>query len=782
LAIQVLGLRDRTDQPSMKREVFFTKGWRFEKIQDVFDSEKLDRVLKQIPDIERFNLYFTEADCFEERGRKLKEQWAIPFDIDDIFIESEETIQRDAKLVAEEAINVLGLSFSHCPVVFSGNGVQFHVLLDAPILSDDFFHALRPHYTAVCEKIQARLTQKGIKGRVDTSVFSAARLMRLPDTDNRKPGKPTRRALLINSASTQHAFDLMEVSGLKHVETNEVLPNEALKNYPKPDTQAVCDGCAFLKHCKTNPQKVVEPQWYAMLSITSRLDNGRDLSHEYSQGHPGYNHYETEHKIDQALNASGPRTCKNIDAHWQNCKSCDNYEKVVSPILLRGPNYIASTDYGYRTHKLNDEGRIVLGKPAYQDLIKKFGLEKPFKILTDSEQVCAFDGVKWNFLTDTHMKAWMTDIVRPEPSSSEMGEFIAQIKARNVVEREWFMETTNQKLNFKNCVLDTTTGEVTPHKPEYGFFNVLPFDYDKRAECPTWDKFLKEICNDDAGMVEVLEEFAGYCISGDAPWLEKALLMVGEGANGKSTFMETLGNVVGPNNRASVPFRYLEDDTKRYLIVNKLFNYSEETSSKALFESENFKNLIPGGVMTVKQLYMQPYEVKNRAKFIMAANEMPYSADKSHGFLRRLLIVKLGKRFTLGEAGHDPKIKEKLNTELAGICNSLIRAYERLKERGRLTDKYDNALHVKEYMIESNNVSRFFRDCVEVDNFKECKAGDLYQAYVGYCEDNGEKPFANNKFIKLLQKEVSHISVAVTKINGRTVRVYRGITVPGQGF
>jgi P4 family phage/plasmid primase-like protien len=775
--IQVLGLRERTDMPNVKREVFFTKNWRFEKIQDVFNREKLDAVLSQIPENEHWNLYFTVADCFEQRGRLLKEQWAIPFDIDGIHIESEATVLFDAQRVAEEAINVLGLDWRNCAICFSGNGVQFFVLLDAPILSSDFFDTLRPHYAAVCSKIQSRLTEKGIQGNVDTSVFSAGRLMRLPETDNRKPNKPTRRAQIVNGAMAPHAFDLREISGLQHVERAEVIPNEALRNYPAPDTQAVCDGCAFLRFCKDSPEKVAEPQWYAMLSVTARLENGSELSHSLSEGHPGYSHYETEHKIEQALKSSGPRTCKNIDSLWGKCNTCENFEKVVSPILIRGPNYIGSAEFGYREQKVREDGTIVSGRPVYDDLIKKFSLEHPYRVFADTEQVILFNGSHWEAQTDLQLKMWSTEKVRPAPSVSEMNEFVGRLKAISVTTREWFVSTTNQKLNFRNCVLDTSTGETFAHSPNYGFFTMLPFDYDRFATAPTWEKFLDEICSGNAGMVEMLEEFAGYCISGDAPWLEKALLLVGEGANGKSTFMETLGNVVGVNNKASLPIKDLESDTKRYLLVNKLFNYSEETGSKALFESETFKTIVAGGTMAVKQLYMQPYEIKNRTKFIFAANEMPYSADKSYGFLRRLIIVKFNRRFTHGEPGHDPFIRDKLNKELAGICNSLIKAYNRLKSRGKLTPAYDNSTHIEEYRIEANNVARFYRDSVEVGPALECTAGDLYDEYVSYCESNGERPFANNKFIRLLEKEVPQIHRLVTKKNGKSVRVVRGLTI-----
>lgn len=778
MAIQVLGLRDRLDIPGKKREMFFTRNWRFEKIQDVFDPDIRAKVISQIPDNEKHNLYFTEADCFEERGRKLREQWAIPFDIDDLVLESTETMHPTALKAANEALDVLGLPPNSCPIVFSGNGVQFHILLDAPILSDEFFDALRPHYSEACKKIQARLLSKDIHGRVDTSVFSAARLMRLPDTDNRKPGKPTRRATVLCASVQTHDFDLTEKSGLKYIDKEEVVPDIALKNYPRPDTPAVCGGCKFLQFCKDSPDKVAEPWWYAMLSITARLENGREVSHAYSEGHPGYSHYETELKIDQALEASGPRTCKNIDSHWGQCSTCENFEKVVSPIMIRGPDYIKSADCGYREQRLTKEGALVAGKPAYQDLIKTYTLERPYKVFSDSEQICAFNGTHWEIVPDSLLKEWVTKIVRPEPNVAEMKEFIGQLKARSIIDREWFIDTTHQKLNFKNCVLDTSTGETFAHKPEFGFFNILPFAYDKDALCPTWDKFLLEICNGDKGKAQVLEEFAGYAMSGDVCWLEKALLMVGDGANGKSTFMETLGNVVGPMNRSSVPFEDLEKDTKRYLLVNKLFNYSEETGQKALFESKNFKNLVGGGMMTIKNLYIQEYEVKNRAKFLMAANEMPMSADKSYGFLRRLLIVKFNQRFVLGSPGHDPGLKEKLNNELAGICNSLIRAYNRLKKRGRLTDLYDNDKYISVYIMETNSVAQFFSDVIQLDESRECGTGELYEEYVTYCQTNGDKAYSHNKFSRLLAREVPDLDNRrfIRREGSRVFRGYKGIS------
>ena len=206
-----------------------------------------------------------------------------------------------AEAAARAAAYVLGVPFEEMGVLFSGNGVQFFVRTTTPIVSEEYFEQTRPHYNVVCRMIQNKLDEQGIQGKVDTSVWSKARLMRLPNTINRKRDKPERTARILNGVLVPHLFDLVQLSGITHLEEPQHITAEALKNYPKPDTPAICAGCKFLVHCKNEPAKVSEPEWYAMLSITARLDNGRDLSHEYSSGHPHCNHYETENKVDQTL-------------------------------------------------------------------------------------------------------------------------------------------------------------------------------------------------------------------------------------------------------------------------------------------------------------------------------------------------------------------------------------------------------------------------------------------------------------------------------------------------
>lgn len=780
MAIQILGLRDWTNQDgrTFKRESFFNKGWRFPSVQDLFSN--LNSVIDTIPEADRFNLYFTVADCFEERipgekGRRLKEQWVIPFDIDDIQITSEEQCLEDAMRVARAATTALGVPLEEIGVIFSGHGVQLFILNDVPILSDDFFDQSREHYAAVARRIQAYLTDQGIKGTVDTSVWSGARLMRLPNTENRKPNKPTRVARILNGTLVARRYDIFEESGIERVEAQASVQDSALKNYPRPDSPAVCEGCEFLKHCKSNQNNISEPQWYASLSILSRLDKGRDLCHEYSSSHASYSHYETEIKIDQALAASGPRTCKNIETMWNGCKDCDHYGKVASPIMIKGPDYIASADFGFRERKASKEsGKITPGVAAYEDLIKHFTATHQYRTFKEGNLVYIYTGKYWEPMHDLMLREWMNNLVYPPPSVTEMNEFLGRLKGRNAATLDWFSSYQSGLVNFNNCVLELKSLEMKPHSPEYGFFSALPFNYDANAKSPQWDAFVLQIMSQDAERATLLQEFAGYCLSGDDYWIHKAALLVGSGANGKSTFMEILAECAGKGFYSSVPIQDLRNPQSRYALVGKLFNYSEETSPRALNDSEIFKALVAGGEMEVKQLYVQPYRTHNRAKLIAAANEMPHSRDTSAGLMRRLIILEFKESFLDGR--EDPFIKKKLREELSGIINTVLRAYQAAKERGSLTNSKVADEALEDYRIGSDDVLRFVTDCVTVtksENDFEINS-ELYSKYVQFCELNGDQPLNNIKFGIRFSK-LTGTKSGMHRVSGKLVRAYSGI-------
>lgn len=85
-------------------------------------------------------------------------------------------------------------------------------------------------------------------------------------------------------------------------------------------------GCKFFRHVyqeRANPRLVNEPIWYAGLQICAQFDQGRDLAHIISRGHPSYDEGATDEKFNQALR--NPRVgCEWIHEHYPQyaCDGC----------------------------------------------------------------------------------------------------------------------------------------------------------------------------------------------------------------------------------------------------------------------------------------------------------------------------------------------------------------------------------------------------------------------------------------------------------------------------
>ena len=103
---------------------------------------------------------------------------------------------------------------------------------------------------------------------------------------------------------------------------------------PLPLWEAIYAGCDALRAWADTPDGLPEPQWYAMASVVARCRNGRAIFHALSANDHRYNCSETESKLDQAINASGPRLCSSIQDLGGNCADCVFAGRLNSPISL----------------------------------------------------------------------------------------------------------------------------------------------------------------------------------------------------------------------------------------------------------------------------------------------------------------------------------------------------------------------------------------------------------------------------------------------------------------
>lgn len=744
--IQILGLReyiDSRDNSTRISERFFERTYRAPSVQDILANAAV--YLSAIPVPEHYNLYFTTAECLEEKGRKLLVQKVIPFDIDGI----DKTKINETWFATCEA---LGLVPEKNGALFSGNGIWIFTNSSVEITDVSYFEQTRIYYKEMCHKINEKLQAKGLAGKADPTCWSPARLARMPETENRKKNKDTARAYTLNPI-IEESLDLIKASGIPILGKEDQLSQNFMKGFPSPDSKEILSaekGCKFLAHCKEKPNEVTEEQWYAMLGITDWLPDGRRVSHEYSSGYDGYSIQETDRKADQAKQNAGPRTCKNINAIWSKCGGCKHFNKITSPVQIRGEDFVVTEKTGFWSFKETKDGVVVKNKPEVMDLVKYFKRNHTFVAVPETQELFIYNGKHWEERHTSYLQIYAKDHFSPSVPTYIYDEFKKNVLLTNAVQRDWFHSTTTGKFNLQNGVFDMNTMELSTHSADYGFTTVLPYAYDSSALCPTFDSFMKDVSLDRVDIVSTLLEFSGYALSNEDCWLQKALILTGGGANGKSTFTDTINALAGSNNVSAQRLDRLGSPIVNALIENKLLNISDETSTGAFFNAQDFKELVTGGHMNVKKLYKNQYETVNRTKFMVLCNELPTAVDGTHGFFRRLAIVPFHARFDEG-VNRDSHIKDKLLTELAGIFNLVIRHYKALKARGVLATSVAASGSLAKYMYESDIAASWIAENFEIKEDspqdKWLSGVEVYQEYSQNCNyDWGVKPVSIVKF------------------------------------
>lgn len=744
--IQIFAIRSQENQDGKVYSQCKDTKIRASSVEFLFkDSTKF---IESIPKSEQYNLYYTIGDCLEDTGgRKLDQQFHIPIDIDGMDLPEGKEVDFDMlETAARVACKALKIDYDTTGVLFSGNGLQLIIGVKKPIDDDNYFDETRAYYRAICDKIDLALMGEAIIGKCDVSVWSKARLMRYPNTTNKKAGKPTRLGKVLQGNIERGSFNLVEASGIPIVAKGGAISKSLLKQYTEPDKDTILDstdGCKFLGWMKATPNEVTEPLWYAGLSILSLL--GREVAHAYSNGHKAYTYEGCEAKINQAVEASGPRTCENINNLWGKCNTCPHFNKdIKSPILIKSKTFITTKASGFHKIVTDGNGNPKPGKPDHKGMVQHFKNEiGSYKYLPGAKFLFIFNGRTYEEMPMERVKQFAYDNFKPNDNASICEEFWKHIlldsaEGENVIDGDWFSNSTKGMTAFRNGVYDVNKKMLVPYHKDAGFTATLDCDFDEHAECPQFESFLDEVTSNDRERRNVLEEFLGYSLLDDDCKYQKALVLLGHGANGKSTLLNVLKALAGKTYSA-ISIKDMRNEQHRYMLYNKQVNIAEENSRDSFKDVEFIKNFITGGQVTVKRVYLPPFSYTNTTKLIMGCNELPISRDLEYGFFRRFIIVPFDAVFSHEVGNIDIDIHKKLVKELPGIFNLFLKGWKRLESQGDFSKSGVAERTKKTYQEEQGPHALWFRDNVEIDDADEegSRLSDVYDDYVGYMQDIG---------------------------------------------
>ncbi|MBT2163523.1 DNA primase family protein [Zobellia barbeyronii] len=298
----------------------------------------------------------------------------------------------------------------------------------------------------------------------------------------------------------------------------------------------------------------------------------------------------------------------------------------------------------------------------------------------------------------------------------------------------------------------------------------LPFKYDPQAKAPLFKSFLNRVLP-DIERQKVLAEYLGYLfIKNGSNQLkeEKALILYGTGANGKSVMFETVKALLGPENISNYSLQSLTNENGyfRAKIANKLVNYATEINGK--LQCATFKQLVSGEPVEARLPYGEPFTLGHYAKLMFNCNELPRDVEITNAYFRRFLIIHF--EVTIPEHEMDTLLHTKIiENELSGVFNWVLEGLDRLLEQKRFTHSDAINKAVEQYKNESDSVKLFIDENnyqISPNDYRLIK--DLYSVYRVFSLDGGFRPVNKTNFIKRLKG----FGVVVENVTGNKLAAY----------
>lgn len=321
------------------------------------------------------------------------------------------------------------------------------------------------------------------------------------------------------------------------------------------------------------------------------------------------------------------------------------------------------------------------------------------------------------------------------------GDLYQVVDAMRCISLKEAFPMTIPLINTQNTAINVLTGLQIPHHFDHYSRSQLKIDFDVTATPVRWLQFLDEVFEYDQDKdqkIALIQEMMGYLLLPTTKY-ERAFWFIGNGANGKSTLLNVIEELVGSDNVSAVPLNELAGKFSTVQLQGKLVNISGELDVNAKLHYGKMKNIISGDLIECERKGQQGFTFRPYAKLITAMNHTPQIDDLSNGFFRRLIIIEFNRRFEEHEM--DRSLITTLKGELAGILNWAISGVQRLEAIKAFTIPASSVKALSGVKYSSDPILQFMTGW-EVGQQKTLKK-EVYTSFRTFCDDHGIKRVAD---------------------------------------
>lgn len=296
-------------------------------------------------------------------------------------------------------------------------------------------------------------------------------------------------------------------------------------------------------------------------------------------------------------------------------------------------------------------------------------------------------------------------------------------------------------LNTPGGIVDLRTGEIHPHEPSAYCSQMTLVSPDSRGEAQ-WNAFLETITGGDQSIQQFFQRVAGMSLIGEV-YQEGILLAYGGGRNGKSTYFNALGAVLG-DYAGNVNIKVLTTDQMNKgaslaTLRGKRLVISGEMDPHQSLSISTLKQIASTDELVIEEKFKQPETIKPTHTLALFTNHLPRIDAMDMGTWRRITVVPF--QATIPEETEIPNYANVLVKESGGAILSwaIAGAKQFVNDGFRLNLPEAVKKATEAYRQKEDWLMEFIQDQCVVSADARVGAQELYQAYQTWAA-NAERP------------------------------------------
>ncbi|QPF46854.1 phage/plasmid primase, P4 family [Bacillus subtilis] len=327
-----------------------------------------------------------------------------------------------------------------------------------------------------------------------------------------------------------------------------------------------------------------------------------------------------------------------------------------------------------------------------------------------------------------------------------------------VAVRKQELDSHKYLFNCENGVIDLKTGELLPHDREFLFTKISSVAYQKDADCPNWKAFLESIFIDEQGqpnyeIIDFMQKAIGYSLTGDTTE-QVMFFLFGNGRNGKSTFINTVQQLLGDYGRQtnSDTFIKKKNDSSINNDIARLdgarFVSAVESEEGQQLSESLVKQITGGEKMSARFLRQEYFEFTPEFKVFFTTNHKPIVKGSDEGIWRRIRLVPF--TVTIPKEKVDKKLPQKLAAEMPGILRWAVEGCLKWQKEG-LKEPEVIRKATEGYREDMDILGPFLAERCVIHPAAKIESKEIYKEYKNWCFENDDVELKNRAFYRQLE-------------------------------